>query len=518
LGAVILARFFQALPQGVTDSAASTFVQAGAGAVTRTVQEKLRDVVNVKDFGAVGDGVADDTAAIQAAITFAAQQFSADWFSVAQYNNVRVVELAPLHRIADKLLIPRGIVVRGKNTTLIGNGNGVGSNICFETAYFNTGVITSNIGTPIESQRVQFSSIENVRFVSFRIAINVYNFNEGCAVQGCSFFNCGQAVVADRSWYSRWTNLSSRELTALAASTDACYDFRNFANQIEIDSIMCTNRILGMRFSGGVYGLQLRNVSIESGTNGIRFEGNVNPMSIESCYFEALTGIGLDFTAGGGTQAITIDNNWFQNINTCISGANMTGGRIGRGNFFDTSITNRVVISDVVSTIKVELPFSRIASNAGTLRPSIPAGYTLGAGVMVEYPVQVFDSATGATIVQQMYTNGPSLIPYSGKQGTITNRIPFCDHVKTAGTTFDVTIDTRIEFDAYVMYTFAFVVTDNISSYRFEGRGFGTSVRRDDANGKTLTASNSGGFLRFSVGSFSHPSQIYSCEGVVRIT
>jgi len=60
-----------------------TYNQGGTGAQDRTLTSRLQDFVSVKDFGAVGDGVTDDTAAFNAA--WAASNPQAVYVPAASY-------------------------------------------------------------------------------------------------------------------------------------------------------------------------------------------------------------------------------------------------------------------------------------------------------------------------------------------------------------------------------------------------------------------------------------------------
>jgi hypothetical protein len=150
---------------GATDASNVSYDPPFTGSVPTNVEAKLAQYVSVKDFGAVGDGVADDTVAIQAAIDACA-------------DGNRLLFPAGEYLVTSSLVVPSTSYLEGAPGAAILAG--ANSLTVFTTSGFTTGISFNSLEVQGNSRTgVTAFNLSNVQFHSQLDSINVFECAKG---------------------------------------------------------------------------------------------------------------------------------------------------------------------------------------------------------------------------------------------------------------------------------------------------------------------------------------------------
>lgn len=221
---------------GSTSADLVTYTPPGTGAVARSAASKFGDVVSVKDFGAVGNGVTNDTVAIQAA----------------------------LNSGATGIYVPKGVYVIGSQLTVPANitlhGDGAGSEF---TMLSSLDTMFSITGDNVHFKDLAFRGTDTEISASANERIIVAMQRTNVTVTGCELM---ETIIAVQYQECDSCSMSGCYIHNIRHRVDLSQGYGLLCNTDNENLIICDNRFEDIGRHA---------IYVSSGSSNVSISGNV---------------------------------------------------------------------------------------------------------------------------------------------------------------------------------------------------------------------------------------------------
>jgi hypothetical protein len=324
--------------------------------------------VNVKWFGAKGDGVTDDITAIQAAVnSLPASDYPT--------SGAELHWPAGEYKCTSTLIVNKSIIMRGLGAKLVSSASvaiDLGSATYLTdlgSGYYKIGINGLQVqgaagSTIIRNRGIRTIVLRNVTTYGGATALDTEGAWAGSELNQCRFVNTTGVMMKIRHRNNVF-------------SLDSCQFINSTSHGVELST------------SGAeLKGVRFYNCDFEGCAGAVNITGNTTVIAIDKCHFEnnTLYSLRLDNTAGTNNKyGISINNNLFYGadvlIGTDSAGTIVEGVTIADNEISDCSLIIAENVADVI-----------YGSNklSGTATKTIPASAISNVGacmLMPRYPV-----------------------------------------------------------------------------------------------------------------------------------
>ena len=353
VGALVKFTTSQLNSSGATTASQVSYSPPFTNSVTTNVELKLAETVSVKDFGAVGDGIVDDTVAIQTAINYVSNSvYETLYFPAGTYK------FSTLYCVYDAVNNPGYNVVRNAQISLVGDGiqpdqGAIVGTILSSTVTSGDALIISNNANDV----LPFTSRESqVRGMTIKAATSGYVVKAAGVVLP-RFYNitivnsniAGSGLYISTAFFATLEKIQIKNTGVGTKTGDAIrFDSNISAGLFTMRDANIAGFASGLYKGTGTW----QNISIydsEIAANDIAIyigAGTLDILNIQGCYFEGVCQSFISVFPTQGLANLTVNASWF------LSGG-LTNVAINLTEPASASITGCYVLNQYTSFLSI---------------------------------------------------------------------------------------------------------------------------------------------------------------------